>query len=371
MVRATARQQSSEPVGSVTQTGITRSRSATELKLEALQKEHERLLRDIAKRKAACELAEQAARDAATAFQLRVDPMRKAFFDTLKELREIFASLFAPGSRLNKRDRARVRRLYQELMPDLDLDDDVDGDFSAGQRRAERDFEEPPSWHSGARGGERAADPDFSAPRPAEKGAGVLRAVFRRLAIALHPDKVQDAEQKELRTAVMKDITRAYEAGDVARLLEIERSWLAAVPLDDDPGGLLRRIAGLLGANTELRKQLRTLTAQLKTLKQAVPPAPTQKKRRSRTAPTELSETDLLVRDLERELGKARSLRDFARSFVDGTIDIDEFLRGPVAARPSNEDELLELLAEMLADAGEPDIDERRGRRTKRGARQR
>jgi hypothetical protein len=347
----------------VIQTGITRSLSATELKLEALQKEHERLLRDIAKRKAACELAEQAARDAASAFEQRVDPLRVAFFQTLKELREIFGALLGSESRLNKRDRARVRRLYQELMPDLgeaDPEPDFSGNDGAEREHAERDFD--PFSRSEPPRDERASDPGFSAPRPAEKGAGVLRAVFRRLAIALHPDKVQDSAEKDKRTAVMKDITRAYESGDVARLLELERSWLAATPVaDDDQGGVLRRVAALLGANTELRKQLRALTAQLKNLKLQAPRPPARRSRsRSRTGVTPPSETDRLVSQIERELEKVRALRDLAQSFRDGSIGIDELLRGPVSSRSSQEDELLELLAQVIEEAQEAEPYERR-----------
>lgn len=357
MVRGAAQREHAQARAPVTQTGITRSLSATELKLEALKKEHERLLRDIAKRKAACELAEQAARDAASAFEQRVDPLRVAFFQTLKELREIFAALLGSESRLNKRDRARVRRLYQELMPDLG-DDEPAPDFGGEHEHAERDFE--PFSRSEPPRDERASDPGFSAPRPAEKGAGVLRAVFRRLAIALHPDKVQDAGEKEQRTAVMKDITRAYESGDVARLLEIERSWLAAMPVaEDDQGGVLRRVAALLGANTELRKQLRALTAQLKNLKQQAPQPP-PRRRRSRAEAAAPSETDRLVSQIERELEKVRALRDLAQSFRDGRIGLDELLRGPVSPRSSQEDELLELLAQVIEEAQEAEPYERR-----------
>jgi hypothetical protein len=370
MVRGAAQREHARPPVSVPQTGITRSLSATELKLEALQKEHERLLRDIAKRKAACELAEQAARDAASAFEQRVDPLRVAFFHTLKELREIFAALLGSESRLNKRDRARVRRLYHELMPDLGEDEPEPG-FNGkpgSEQHAERDFD--PFSGSAPPRDERASDPGFSAPRPAEKGAGVLRAVFRRLAIALHPDKVQDLAEKEQRTAVMKDITRAYESGDVARLLEIERSWLAATPVSDDAqGAVLRRVAALLGANTELRKQLRALTAQLKNLKLQAP-RPPARRRRGRAGVTPPSETDRLVSQIERELEKVRALRDLAQSFREGRIGIDELLRGPVTTRASQEDELLELLAQVIEDAQEAEPYERqRAARRRRSSR--
>lgn len=371
MVHGAVQRELAEAPARVTQTGIMRSRSATELKLEALQKEHERLLRDIAKRKAACALAEQAAQEAARAFDQRVAPLRTAFFQTLKELREIFAALLGNDSRLNKRDRARVRRLYQELMPDLgeaEAEPDFSGQHGGESHGAERDFEpfsgsEPPR-------DERASDPGFSAPRPAEKGAAVLRAVFRRLAIALHPDKVRDAAEKEKRTAVMKDITRAYESGDVARLLEIERSWLAALPVADDAqGGVLRRVAALLGANTELRKQLRSLTAQLKNLKQQAPQPPARR-RRARGGVTPPSETDRLVTQMEREIAKVRALRDLAQSFREGHVGIDELLRGPVDTRASSEDDLLELLAQVIEEAEEAAPYERaRAAKRRRGSR--
>jgi hypothetical protein len=367
MVRVAAQRKRAEisTPAPVLETGILRSRSATELKLELLQKEHERLLRDIAKRKAACELAEQAAREAASAFERRVDPLRVAFFQTLKELREIFAALLGSESRLNKRDRARVRRLYQELMPDVG--DEPTPDF------AEQEREEPepgPFSRSEPPRDERASDPGFSAPRPAERGAAVLRAVFRRLAIALHPDKVRDPVEKEQRTAVMKDITRAYEAGDVARLLEIERSWLAATPVaDDDQGGILRRVAALLGANSELRKQLRALTAQLKNLRQQVPQPPSRG-RRARAGFNVPSETDRLVAQIERELEKVQALRDLAQGFRDGRIELDELLRGPVSTRQSSEDELLELLAQVIDEAQEAEPYERpRAAKRRRGPR--
>lgn len=336
----------------VPRAGLTRHRSPAELKLEALTKEHERLLREIGKRKAACESAEQAARDAANAFHQRIEPMRRAFMAALEELRAIFEALLAPKSRLNKRERARVRKLFVELMPEP-FDDEEPS--SRGPGRAPPS-EPPPSEREFVGGRAREGDPSFSAPRPAEKNTGVLRAVFRRLAIALHPDKVRDPEEKERRTRVMKDITRAYESGDVARLLEIERTWLAQLPLGEDDGALARRIASLLGANTELRRQLRTLTAQLKALKAMLPRAPS-KRRRSTSALFEVTAEERIAQDIERELAHVRRMRDHARKFADDEIDIETFLRGPESEAQLGDDDLVDLLAQLIVEAQAADVD--------------
>src|SRR5690606_36574923 len=92
----------------------------------------------------------------------------------------------------------------------------------------------------------------YSATKPSEKNSGLLRALFRKLAVALHPDKVQDAKERETLTSVLKEVTRAYESGDVARLVEIDRTWLAQAPVPERELDVARRITDLLAANKEL-----------------------------------------------------------------------------------------------------------------------
>jgi hypothetical protein len=62
------------------------------------------------------------------------------------------------------------------------------------------------------------------AEREAEKTriGKVLQEVFRRLAIALHPDLEQDPVERARKTELMQQVNVAYEGGDLLRLLELQ-----------------------------------------------------------------------------------------------------------------------------------------------------
>jgi hypothetical protein len=320
-------------------TSLVVHKSPAQLRLESLQQEHERLLREIKKKRATRDVVEREARDAASELAAKLTPLRAAYTATLRELRTIFEALLGADSHLNKRDKARVRRLYGRILPDLAEATDAAAD--------ERDTDDFHGQH--APGDRRAPDDDgeagYSATKPSEKDAGLLRSLFRKLAVALHPDKVQDAKERDTLTAVMKEVTRAYEERDVARLVEIERTWLAQAPAPDRELDAARRITELLSNNKELRRQLRALTAELKELKQSLPSSPVPRRRGKASA--RRSELDELIEQAERELDELRQLRDFARRFADGHMSITEFLLGPELL--SDEDDPFEqMLAEVL-----------------------
>ncbi len=335
-------------------------RSAAQLRLEALEKEHERLLREITKKKAACELTEANARDASSALEAKIAPLRDGFVSTLDELRAIFKALLGGQSRLSKRDKARVRRLYAQLLPDLAAEDrQAEPGRDAGDDAGRRS---PPFGAHGPRPGDHETDAGYSANKPSEKGASLLRALFRKLAVALHPDKVQDPKEREALTSVMKEVTRAYESGDVARLVEIDRTWLVPSSTHDREADLERRVADMLQANKELRRQLRTLTANLKDLKQMVPGMQSARQRGARSRATPSSEVDEMVAQMERELAHLQKLRDFARSFRDGDIDLLEFMLGPQLAFEDADDPFDQMLAEVMEAMLDAEPPARRGR---------
>lgn len=318
---------------------LTVHKSPAQLRLEALQEEHERLLREITKKRATREVVERDARDAASAIAARVMPLREAFASTLKELKGIFSGLLGEDSHLSKRDRARVRRLYARLLPDLAAAPEED----EGPRSSPFEGHGDAAWEEAPDDG---SDAGYSARKPDEKNTGVLRALFRKLAIALHPDKVQDPREREQLTSVMKEVTRAYESGDVARLVEIERHWLAQSAAPERENDIERRVTELLSANKELRRQLRGLTAELKELKQSVPGLAAPRRRGARSSAMR-AELDEMVEQMERELTELRGLRDFARRFADGEISVTEFLLGPELGM-DDDDPFDQMLAEVL-----------------------
>jgi len=62
------------------------------------------------------------------------------------------------------------------------------------------------------------------AQREAEKATvgRVLQEVYRKLAVALHPDLEQDPGERARKTELMQQVNIAYEAGDLLRLLELQ-----------------------------------------------------------------------------------------------------------------------------------------------------
>jgi hypothetical protein len=326
-------------VTAAAETALAVHKSPAQLRLDGLQHEHERLLKEITKKRASREVVERDARDAQDALAAKVMPLREAFTKTLRELKTIFDTLLGPNSHLSKRDRARVRRVYARILPDLAGENDAESARSASSSR-------PPHFDPGAEPEDDGSEAGYSAAKPDEKKAGVLRALFRKIAVALHPDKVQDPKEREALTGIMKEVTRAYENGDVARLVEIERTWLAQEPIPDREHDIARRVTELLAANKELRRQLRALTAELKELKQSIPGAAPARRGARKSSPS--SEVDELIGQMERELGELRTIRDFAQSFADDEISLAEFMLGPPAPGDEGEDAFEQLLAEVL-----------------------
>ncbi len=319
--------------------GLAVRRTATELKLEAERKKHEKLLRDIAKKRVACREAEAGARERASLAASRFEQLRASWLRAVREVDAVMEELLGSESPLSKRDRARVRRLYRRLLP-LDTADEADEPRFA-----------PPSGGAGAEHGPRhtaeeepgRGEAGPSAARPGER-AGVLKSLFRRLAQHLHPDKVQDAGEKSRLTAVMKDVTRAYERGDLARLVEIERDLLVVAPRESDEDEAKRQLAALLEENRALRRQLRELSAEYKALRDSAPGGG-----RGREPQGLGEETELLFAGLEQELRYLGLFRDHARRLAEGRIGVADFLAGPAPQEAVEVDDLMnDLLADLL-----------------------
>jgi hypothetical protein len=165
-----------------------------------------------------------------------------------------------------------------------------------------------------------------SAARPSDAdGKGTLRALFLRLAHALHPDRAPESEDAGARTEAMKDVNRAYRDGDLARLLEIERTWAVARVVgrgQDARDGLERRAQELERTNQALAAQLKALEREHRELERSDLARLAGGPRAGERALEEL------VREARAEVARMGQLRDHVKAFRNGEISGEAFFLG-------------------------------------------
>lgn len=331
-------------------------------RLVAAQAVREQLLGKVARRKAALELVERQARAAVERFERERHRLALEAMRLDQAVHEALCAVLGDGSR-SKAERAAVRRVYRFLMQDqLITPRPMPGEAARGakarpapapwehlQEAFEFDEPEEPMEREVA-----------SAARPPDTKHGQLRTLFRRLADAFHPDKVQDEAEKAACTELMKDITAAYRRGDLARLLEIERHWLgaerrpgAAVEASSE-GETLEQALALERGNDELRAQLAELDKVLRSARRA----PETKLAKSFQAVERdgIDEQELAAaNEAGSGIATLRELLAFIERFARREISVHEFLSGPAGGRDPYDEMMAQVTAlaeEMLGGGG-------------------
>ncbi len=324
----------------------------------------DRLLKRIAQKKKELERTEQKLEVARVELSSILGPLWAQASELQAALQRAFAELLAPG-RLSKRKRREVIALYRLLVSQGILDHADLDDRPAGVGAFEDDAS--PFADSG-----RGAPPagGYSAPQPTADGKREsLRALFKRLAVALHPDRVQSEDEKRRMTEAMKEVTRAYEEGDLARLLEIEKQQAARGAVDVSRAAREgeERIGRLERLITELRAQLSALLKSLRELKHSEPYRMMQELERARRQGSD--PVTQIAAEAEGELAELRAIRDHVTAFAAGKIDWQAFLAGPVmqrSATPEEDEPFAEVLDILESAAREGRRSRTRGKSRKR-----
>jgi hypothetical protein len=319
---------------------------------EALLRERERLLREVRKKKAQLERVQQQMASDAAAAGAKMAPLIRRHDALVAELTVLFDELLAPGraSTRARRSLLRLRRLLelQGVLPPL---------TEATEPEPEVAHEPPPRARAQSRAPrERAPAPSASAPEVSGaeqvgQQRRSLRELFRSLVKAIHPDQARQEPERERRTQVMKQVTRAYEEGDLARLLELESSWQSEQAVSEQVDALTRCQA-LERINRELLDQVRRLTREVRDLKREAYDASLG------LAPDELCER------AARELDELEDICRFVESFRDGKLSISELERGPESLRDLGEIESLDQVLSAFFEEAAPPPRARRRRRS-------
>jgi hypothetical protein len=321
-------------------------------RLQHLGAEHERLRKKVLRRRRELERFETDLRE----INGTVSGRASSFIEEALQLNAAIHASFADildGKKLSRRARARVREIYEDLAregiltpegaapgPGPDDRDDWPGPDGRAGRHAS------PGDHADAPPGAEPEDDGGQDANASHRGRAAhlrdLRKTFLTLADAIHPDKVQDEEEKAARTEAMKELNRAYREGDLARILEIERAWNLEGKLDPDGAAdeIERRCQALEHKNALLAEQLHALSQRLGSLRRTIPGAIVVDVRRLRRE-RDPDPIATVLAPLEQELDMLRSLASFVQSFQNGEMSLARFLEGPQLVY-DQEDDLLD-----------------------------
>lgn len=228
-------------------------KSAAEQQLDELSHEHDRLLREIRKQQARLSEVRALRSELQTRVAVELEPVQRRIAQMLVVISGLFEQVLAHDSGLSRRNKSTVRRSQAAFRQDFCLGE-------SAQRIASEPQPPPPS-----------PEVAKAAHKPDVDRAATLHTIFRRLVNAVHPDKVQSNAEKEERTELLKQVTRAYETQDLALLVHFESTLLAPVPTGRDVEDVKRRVSEVSASNAELRRQLKAVTRELRSVKRSLP----------------------------------------------------------------------------------------------------
>jgi hypothetical protein len=344
-------------------TGKTSKRvSSTALRLQpptealtALLREQSRILKAIAKKQSEFDVERERLSKLSQSLFEGMQPLVHEREQLAEEVRQLFQELLAEG-RLSRTAQKKVSLVYRDLVESGEIES-FETKFESKEpsnNHPDWDFEEfdapddfiPPS------GDRRASSVDSAKHAGGRPGNETLRGLFKRLAVALHPDLVQQETEQKRRTDVMKEVTRAYEEGNLARLLEIEQLWLSGSDVNRnnnaDENAQLRELERRI---SELRQQQKELSAALRELRNSSPLSEFFGTRRVNQA-VQKEQLEALLDAASEELEPLRQIRDFVRAFSEKKISLAEFMRGPCFIRADEFDIAEAMLEFVMNDLG-------------------
>jgi hypothetical protein len=305
--------------------------------LSALLRERGRLLKKIALKRQELEQEGETIRSTMQTLMNKMQILVIERNQLVDEVHRLFDELLAEG-RLSKSVRKKVSAVYQIIKESSDFEP-LDFDEVAHSADTERS---PGCSASDTNGvgptpqpGPAAASARHAGGQPGNES---LRGLFRRLTMALHPDRVQHEGEQKRRTDVMKEVTRAYEDGDFARLIEIEQQWMTGGHIESGTNDEAAKRMALERTIKELQSQLKAVTSELRVVRLSSPLRELFGNNRRRRA-NDQGPIDAMVASANEDLERMRQMRDFVRAFSERKISLAEFMRGPVCLRPDDFDE--------------------------------
>ncbi len=315
------------------------------IRLEFLERENQKSIEQIEKKRHELNNLLDRIQEIGVEISQRSGPLFQKLVEIDRQIHAVFVEIFN-GRKLGKQTRKNIENIYLNMQ--------ASGLISPNPNRAaEPEDEDPddPDW-DGSGYEDRYQEFNFrSEPEPEKLDRDELkkiRQLYLRLADVFHPDKVLDATDKEYRTEVMKEINQAYQAGDLATLLTIEKQHQLGEIIDrNSENDLVRRCDRLEQENEFLKSQLTMIKQEIKVTKKSREGSMVADYRKMTKDGLDpigeaLAQTESQVKTID-------EVYQFVVDFRDKRITIKEFMQGPAVLQEMAELSQEELLRELFS----------------------
>lgn len=327
--------------------------SQLHIRLEFLEKEHQSLLKQIKRKRTELKNFVEQMRSFGTEFLKRATPLFQKMAELDQEIHALFEEIFTTR-KFGKQTLKNIEAVYHNLQVtgvisvkansqqlDTELDESFENEDSQSDFSKETSEEQHQYWQ-----GQQPVKPPSVARTDEQRK---IRQTFLKLAEIFHPDKARDSETQKYHTEIMKSINTAYQEGDLARLLEIERIQQAGEIIDNNSeDDLTRRCRTLEQHNQILLAQYEKLKQELRLTKNT--PEGTMVCDSRKASKKGIDAIAQMVETVESQINVICEIRDFVKDFREEKITIKEFLGGSVTLHSLDESVMEHILEQMLAE---------------------
>ena len=175
-----------------------------------------------------------------------------------------------------------------------------------------------------------------------------IRQIFLRLADVFHPDKVLDGENRDYYTEVMKEVNQAYQSGDLAKLLAIEKQHQMGEMIDQNSeDDLTRRCARIEQENEFLSSQFANLKQELREVKSTQQGSIVAEFKKITKAG--LDPIGEMMAETEAQVQAIAEIHQFVADFRDKRITIKDFMKGPSIFQQMHQVSPEEILRQLFS----------------------
>ncbi len=319
------------------------------IRLEFLEQDNQKLIGKIEKKRTELTNLIDRIRDLAAEVSQRSAPLLQQLLDLDAKMHAAFAEIFN-GRKLGKQTRKQVEAIYANLQASGLISPYREPEEERGEGQDRSNDDDPNDYEDddwGWNGQQFPSNFEEDSPKLDRDELKKIRQLFLRLAEVFHPDKVNDPEMERYHTEVMQEINQAYQSGDLAKLLAIEKKHQMGEIIDrDNEDDLARRCARIEQENEFLKSQFENLKLELRLNKNTPQGAMlTEHRKLSKAGYDPIGE---LLEQTEMQVKAVAEVYTFVLDFRDKRITIKDFMKGPDSFQQMQEMSDEELFFEML-----------------------